>query len=116
MEVAMPIAPDKLLKIIEDEEKKRWDKQYPVKVTIIPKPIPLKVSGETYTVLDAVKQDLIKVFLWRLVSIPISMLTTYLFTGRADLSLKLTIILTIVLTTGQFFYEKLWRYLINNHI
>lgn len=62
------------------------------------------------------QKDLLKVFLWRLISIPISMFTTYLFTGRADLSLSLTIVLTIVLTTGQFFYEKLWRYLINNHI
>jgi hypothetical protein len=61
-------------------------------------------------------KDLLKVFLWRLISIPISMLTTYLFTGRADLSLSLTIVLTIVLTTGQFFYEKLWRYITSKHI
>ncbi len=61
-------------------------------------------------------KDLLKVFLWRLISIPISIYTTYLFTGRADLSLTLTVILTVVLTTGQFFYEKLWRYITSKHI
>jgi uncharacterized membrane protein len=61
-------------------------------------------------------KDLLKVFLWRLISIPISVITTYLFTGRADLSLSLTIVLTIVLTILQFFYEKLWRYITSKHI
>ena len=66
--------------------------------------------------MNQTQKDILKVFLWRLISIPISMLTTYLFTGRADLSLSLTIVLTIVLTTGQFFYEKLWRYITSKHI
>ncbi|NBP56435.1 DUF2061 domain-containing protein [bacterium] len=61
-------------------------------------------------------KDILKVLLWRLISIPISIFTTYLFTGRVDLSLSLTIVLTIVLTIGQFFYEKLWRYISSKHI
>jgi len=66
--------------------------------------------------MNQTQKDILKVFLWRLISIPISMLTTYIFTGRADLSLSLTIVLTVVLTTGQFFYEKLWRYITSKHI
>ena len=108
----MPVSIERLRHIVNSEEQKRSPK---FKVTVLP----TKHKHEnvpTYLVMDTVNQDLLKVFLWRLISIPISMLTTYLFTGRADLSLSLTIVLTIVLTTGQFFYEKLWRYLINNHI
>lgn len=60
------------------------------------------------------KLDLIKVSLWRLISIPISMFITYLFTDKADISLSLTIALTIILTITQFFYEKLWRFIIFN--
>lgn len=52
---------------------------------------------------------MIKVFLWRLVSIPISAIATYVYTGEMRSSIELTVILTIVLTTCQFVYEKMWR-------
>lgn len=61
-------------------------------------------------------KDLIKVFLWRLISIPVSILVAWLYTGNANVSISLTIILTIVLTILQFFYEKLWRYITSKHI
>lgn len=53
---------------------------------------------------------LAKVLLWRLVSIPISTVATYLYTGEMRLSLELTLVLTVVLTSTQFVYERLWRY------
>lgn len=55
---------------------------------------------------------LLKATSWRLISIPITLLITYLYTGKAGGSLTLTAILTVVLTACQFGYEKLWiRYL-----
>lgn len=52
---------------------------------------------------------LLKVFIWRLISIPISVMATYFYTGEVRTSLNLTIILTIVLTACQFMYERVWR-------
>ena len=52
---------------------------------------------------------LLKVFMWRLISIPISVMATYFYTGEVRTSLNLTIILTIVLTACQFAYERAWR-------
>ena len=52
---------------------------------------------------------LIKVFVWRLVSIPISLLATYFYTGEVRTSFNLTIILTLVLTSCQYVYERIWR-------
>lgn len=52
---------------------------------------------------------LLKVFIWRLISIPVSMLTTYFYTGEIHTSMNLTIILTVALTSGQFVYERVWR-------
>ena len=52
---------------------------------------------------------LLKVLIWRLVSIPISILATYFYTGEVHTSLNLTIILTLVLTSCQFVYERVWR-------
>lgn len=52
---------------------------------------------------------LLKVFIWRLISIPISVMATYFYTGEVRTSLNLTIVLTIVLTTCQFIYERVWR-------
>lgn len=59
---------------------------------------------------------LLKVFVWRLVSIPISLVTTYFYTGEISTSLNLTVILTLVLTSCQFLYEKLWRSYLSNRI
>lgn len=55
---------------------------------------------------------LLKATSWRLISIPITLLITYLYTGKAGGSITLTAILTVVLTACQFGYEKFWlRYL-----
>jgi uncharacterized membrane protein len=51
---------------------------------------------------------LLKAASWRLISIPITLLITYLYTGKAGGSITLTAILTVVLTACQFGYEKLW--------
>lgn len=91
------------------EEQERRQEEYTV-ITLETQPI--KKEPETYVAINSTKLDLLKVFFWRLISIPISIIVTYLFTGRADLSLSLTILLTIILTTCQFFYEKLWRYIV----
>jgi uncharacterized membrane protein len=68
-------------------------------------------TPRTIYVIDNSKNDLAKVIVWRVFSVPVSMIITYLFTGKADLSVSLTITLTILLTVAQYFYEKLWRYL-----
>lgn len=55
---------------------------------------------------------LLKATSWRLISIPITLLVTYLYTGQTGGSITLTAILTVVLTACQFGYEKMWlRYL-----
>ena len=55
---------------------------------------------------------LIKAASWRLVSIPLTLLIPYLYTGKMRGSVGLTAILTVVLTASQYGYEKLWlRYL-----
>ena len=55
---------------------------------------------------------LIKAASWRLVSIPLTLLISYLYTGKMRGSVDLTAILTVVLTASQYGYEKLWlRYL-----
>lgn len=55
---------------------------------------------------------LLKVASWRLTSVPITLLVTYLYSGKLSGSVELTVLLTVVLTTCQFAYEKLWiRYL-----
>ena len=51
---------------------------------------------------------LLKTASWRLISIPPTLLITYLYTGKVGGSLALTAILTAVLTACQFGYEKLW--------
>lgn len=58
----------------------------------------------------------LKVFIWRLISIPISVLATYFYTGEVRTSLNLIIILTIVLTACQFMYERVWRSLMVDRI
>ncbi len=51
---------------------------------------------------------LLKVAFWRLASVPITLLVTYLYSGKLSGSVELTVILTIVLVTCQFGYEILW--------
>lgn len=59
---------------------------------------------------------LLKVFVWRLISIPISLLATYFYTGEIRTSLNLTIIHTLVLTSCQYLYEKLWKAYLSDRI
>ena len=59
---------------------------------------------------------LLKVFIWRLISIPISVMATYFYTGEIRTSLNLTVILTLVLTACQFMYERVWRALMVDRI
>lgn len=59
---------------------------------------------------------LLKVFIWRLISIPISIMAAYFYTGEVRTSLNLTIILTFVLTACQFMYERVWRALMVDRI
>lgn len=53
---------------------------------------------------------LIKATSWRLVSIPITLLISYLYTGKVSGSIGLTAVLTVVLTACQYGYEKLWAH------
>ena len=51
---------------------------------------------------------LIKATSWRLVSIPVTLMISYLYTGKVSGSIGLTAVLTVVLTASQHGYEKLW--------
>ena len=51
---------------------------------------------------------LIKATSWRLVSIPVTLMISYLYTGKVSGSIGLTAVLTVVLTASQYGYEKLW--------
>ncbi len=55
---------------------------------------------------------LLKATTWRLVWIPLTMLISYLYTGKLSGSIGLTAVLTVVLTVCQYGYERVWiRYL-----
>ena len=51
---------------------------------------------------------LIKATSWWLVSIPVTLMISYLYTGKVSGSIGLTAVLTVVLTACQYGYEKLW--------
>ncbi len=59
---------------------------------------------------------LIKATSWRLVSIPITLLISYLYTGKVSGSIGLTAVLTVVLTVCQYGYEKLWTHFLEGWI
>lgn len=102
----MTMSQDRLRELLMAEEQRRKQQKNPW----------IWETPRTVYIMDNPRKDLTKVIIWRLISIPISIITTYLFTGKADLSLSLTFVLTFVLTTIQFFYEKLWRHISMNNI
>jgi len=50
-----------------------------------------------------------KVILWRVLSFSIASLVSYLYLGEFKRSLELTVILTVVLTAVQYYYESFWE-------
>lgn len=50
-----------------------------------------------------------KVISWRLVSIVLTYLVTYLYTGDLKSATGFTILLHIVLTLGNYCFEILWK-------
>ena len=59
---------------------------------------------------------LIKATSWRLVSIPVTLLISYLYTGKVSGSIGLTAVLTVVLTASQYGYEKLWAHFLEDRV
>lgn len=50
-----------------------------------------------------------KVILWRIISFTIAGIISYIYLGEFKRSLELTIILTVILTTVQYYYESFWE-------
>ena len=56
-----------------------------------------------------VNRKLKKVFIWRILSFSVASVISYLYLGEFKRSLELTAILTVVLTTIQYYYESFWE-------
>ena len=54
--------------------------------------------------------DVAKVITWRIISLFVGMVITYIYLGEIRSSIELTIIFTIVMTTLHYYFEKWWRY------
>ena len=51
---------------------------------------------------------LAKVLIWRLCSIILTLITTWLYTGDIKQASGVTMILHLVLITGHYVFEKMW--------
>ena len=56
-----------------------------------------------------VNRKLKKVILWRILSFSVASIISYLYLGEFRRSLELTVILTVVLTAIQYYYESFWE-------
>ena len=56
-----------------------------------------------------VNRKLKKVFIWRILSFSVASVISYLYLGEFKRSLELTVILTVVLTAIQYYYESFWE-------
>ena len=50
-----------------------------------------------------------KVIIWRILSFSVASIISYLYLGEFRRSLELTVILTVVLTAIQYYYESFWE-------
>jgi len=50
----------------------------------------------------------IKVIVWRLISIALTLLTTYFYTGNISEASGLTMVLHAVLIVGHYLFERFW--------
>ena len=55
------------------------------------------------------RRKLKKVIIWRILSFSIASVISYLYLGEFKKSLELTVILTVVLTAIQYYYESFWE-------
>ena len=62
-----------------------------------------------HTVETRVNRKLKKVFIWRILSFSVASVISYLYLGEFKRSLELTVILTVVLTAIQYYYESFWE-------
>ena len=62
-----------------------------------------------HTVETRVNRKLRKVILWRIISFTIAGIISYIYLGEFKRSLELTVILTVILTTVQYYYESFWE-------
>jgi len=59
-----------------------------------------------------VKSNLTKVILWRIISILVTMLLVYMFTGDIKQTASLTLMFHVIMTGLHYMYEELWdRYI-----
>ena len=56
-----------------------------------------------------VNRKLKKVVIWRMLSFSIASVMSYLYLGEFSKSLELIVILTVVLTAIQYYYESFWE-------
>ena len=50
----------------------------------------------------------VKVIVWRLISIVLTLVTTYLYTGDISKASGLTMVLHAVLIVGHYLFERFW--------
>lgn len=50
----------------------------------------------------------VKVIVWRLISIALTLVTTYLYTGDISKASGLTMVLHAVLIVGHYLFERFW--------
>lgn len=62
-----------------------------------------------HTVETKVSRKLKKVIIWRILSFSVASLISYIYLGEFKRSLELTVILTVILTTIQYYYESFWE-------
>lgn len=62
-----------------------------------------------HTAETKLNRKLRKVILWRIISFTIAGIISYVYLGEFKRSLELTVILTVVLTTIQYYYESFWE-------
>lgn len=67
------------------------------------------LSYTKHTAETKVNRKLKKVVIWRILSFSVASVISYLYLGEFKKSLELTVILTVVLTAIQYYYESFWE-------
>ena len=68
-----------------------------------------KQSCTRHTAEIDMSRKLKKVIIWRILSFSVASAISYLYLGEFKRSLELTLILTVVLTAIQYYYESFWE-------
>jgi len=68
-----------------------------------------KQSYTRHTAEINMSRKLKKVIIWRMLSFSVAGVISYLYLGEFKRSLELTLILTVVLTAIQYYYESFWE-------